>query len=362
MAERALATIRIVDEILPIEGKDRIEVAVFGGWEVIVKKGEFWPGGWAIFFEIDSFIPTSVAPFLTRPNKVPKEYNGTQGERLRTVRMGGQLSQGLCLPVYQGSLAGIGEGYYVQDPNEPTSPAFVFRLEEGNDVTDLFGIQLWEPPQNVFMGGGHAVEAFPYGIPKTSQPRAQNIKSQIARAYENGESYETTEKMDGSSMQVVVAYNDDNTINRLVFSRNCIISDEESVFHKVAVSSGIWDKIASTGRQLSIQGELVGPNIQGNRYALKEPVFLVYAIWDIEQRQFLLPGERHDLCSALQLDHVPVISIGQFVDSPQAALEFAERKSAANDKRIAEGVCYAHLTKRGVSFKAVSNSYLEEIG
>ena len=42
---RKLATIRKVDEIRPIEGADAIELAVFGGWQVVVRKAqEIRPG------------------------------------------------------------------------------------------------------------------------------------------------------------------------------------------------------------------------------------------------------------------------------------------------------------------------------
>ena len=36
---RKLATVRIIDDIQPIEGADAIECAVVGGWKVVVKKG-----------------------------------------------------------------------------------------------------------------------------------------------------------------------------------------------------------------------------------------------------------------------------------------------------------------------------------
>ncbi|MFN6170260.1 MAG: RNA ligase (ATP), partial [Burkholderiales bacterium] len=70
------------------------EVATVGGWRVVVKKGEFAVGDLAVYCEIDSWIPHDLAPFLSKGNE-PKEYNGVKGERLRTIRLRGQLSQGL---------------------------------------------------------------------------------------------------------------------------------------------------------------------------------------------------------------------------------------------------------------------------
>jgi RNA ligase (TIGR02306 family) len=92
-----LATLRRIDAIQPIDGADAIECAVVGEWRVVVKKGKYAQGDLAVYCEIDSWIPHSLAPFLSKGQE-PKEYNGVKGERLRTVRLRGQLSQGLLLP------------------------------------------------------------------------------------------------------------------------------------------------------------------------------------------------------------------------------------------------------------------------
>ena len=99
MSERKMATIRRIDAIGPIDGADAIEVATVGGWKVVVKKGEFKPDQLAVYCEIDSWIPSAVAPFLTKPGHFPKVYEGVEGEKLRTIKLRGQLSQGLLLPL-----------------------------------------------------------------------------------------------------------------------------------------------------------------------------------------------------------------------------------------------------------------------
>lgn len=95
---RKLASIRKIDAIDSIPGADAIECATVGGWKVVVKKGEFSPGELAIYFEIDSWIPNTIAPFLSK-GKEPRLYNNVRGERLRTIRLRNVLSQGLLLPV-----------------------------------------------------------------------------------------------------------------------------------------------------------------------------------------------------------------------------------------------------------------------
>jgi RNA ligase (TIGR02306 family) len=95
---RKLARVAQITAIKPIAGADKIEcVVVENGWEVVVKKGEYAPGSIAIYLEVDSWVPHELAPFLTPKGHEPREYNGVKGERLRTVRLRGQISSGLLL-------------------------------------------------------------------------------------------------------------------------------------------------------------------------------------------------------------------------------------------------------------------------
>ncbi|MCP4961263.1 MAG: hypothetical protein GY925_18620 [Actinomycetia bacterium] len=52
VGDRSLASIRTVDRVDPIEGADRIEVARVGGWNIVVKRGEFVPGDRCVYFEL----------------------------------------------------------------------------------------------------------------------------------------------------------------------------------------------------------------------------------------------------------------------------------------------------------------------
>ena len=47
------------DEVKPIDGADRIEQVIIGGWSVVVKKGEFHVGDYVVYIEIDAFLPVS---------------------------------------------------------------------------------------------------------------------------------------------------------------------------------------------------------------------------------------------------------------------------------------------------------------
>ena len=94
---RKLATIRRVDALDPIEGADKIEVATIGGWKVVTQKSIHKVGDLVLYIETDAWVPNWLAPFLTKPGHHVKEYNGVAGERLRTIKLKGTISQGLIL-------------------------------------------------------------------------------------------------------------------------------------------------------------------------------------------------------------------------------------------------------------------------
>lgn len=100
MTIRKLASIRRIAEIVPIEGADAIEAVRVGGWWVVTKKDEFKVDDLCVYFELDSWVPTELAPFLSK-GREPREYEGIRGERLRTVKLMKTTSQGLVLPLSQ---------------------------------------------------------------------------------------------------------------------------------------------------------------------------------------------------------------------------------------------------------------------
>ena len=86
---RKLASVRMVSDLRPIQGADRIEVARVDGWECVVKKGEFSIGEQIVYIEIDSILPERPEFEFLRDRKF----------RVRTIKLRGQVSQGLVLPL-----------------------------------------------------------------------------------------------------------------------------------------------------------------------------------------------------------------------------------------------------------------------
>jgi RNA ligase (TIGR02306 family) len=329
---RKLATLREIDAILPIEGADAIECAVVGGWKVVVKKNEYKPGDRAVYCEIDSWMPYELAPFLSK-GKEPREFEGIKGERLRTVKLRGQLSQGLLL-------------------NLDDALPFTNSFQIGDDVSEVLGIVKWEKPVNAQLAG-QVKGNFPSLIPKTDQERVQNLKNEIRAAFESGLLFEVTEKLEGSSMTV---YRIDGEFG--VCSRNMDLKrDENNSFWKVAIDDDIENKMTFSDN-FAIQGELIGPGIQGNIYKLTKPEFRVFDVYDIKEGYYMNPADRRDLISRMGLNHVPVITVGKDLGTGtiDELLEWAEGESVLA-KTEREGIVFKQ-ENGGMTFKAISNKYL----
>lgn len=332
---RKMASIRAIDNIKPIEGADAIECAMIGGWSVVVKKGEFEVGQLAVYCEIDSWIPTELAPFLSK-GKEPREFEGIKGERLRTVKLRGQLSQGLLLPL------------------EPTCANIASELFEGLDVSFPLNIIKWERPMNAQLAG-MARGNFPSLIPKTDQERVQNLTKEINNAIESRLRFEVTEKLEGSSMTVYMIHGEFG-----VCSRNLDLKETEgNSFWSTARRDDIEAKMRAVDEHwdFAIQGELIGPGIQGNIYNLSKLEFRVFDVYNIQMGGYLDPEARRELIDRMGLQHVPVLTTFMMAIPVADLLTLAEGKSVLNANQEREGLVFKEANG-GMSFKAISNKYL----
>lgn len=338
---RKLATIRKICAILPIEGADAIELAVVSGWKVVIKKGEYKPGDLAVYCEIDSWVPSKLAAFLSK-GKEPREFEGIKGERLRTIKLRGQLSQGLLL-------------------KPDIALPFTNSFKIGDDVSEVLGIVKWEMPLNAQLVGV-CKGNFPSLIPKTDQERVQNLKAKCWRmAIESRIKFEVTEKLEGSSM---TCYLIDNEFG--VCSRNMDLErDERNSFWEVAIRNNIEELMRRRGGNFAIQGELIGPGIHNNIYKLSQPEFFVFDVYNVRDGKYFSPDSRREMISSMGLNHVPVIAhSAELFDNLgitdiDGVLTFAEGISMLF-RTEREGVVFKQETEgdNGMTFKGISNKYL----
>lgn len=355
---RQLATVRRINDLLPIEGADLIMTAVIDGWNVVVKKDEFKVNDLCIYFEIDSFLPDGHDAWQHLVEKHPRIFEGARGHRLKTVRLRGQVSQGFAAPVNK-----FINDFIDSDEDEGQEISEYFFV--GNDLSALLNIKKYETPiPSELAGKVHG--NFPSCIPRTDQQRCQNIGYIIFT--ENAESrYERSMKMDGASF---TGYrNGDHTG---VCSRNWELSlHEENASNSLVrmfVDSNLQNVLLSYGKNYAIQGELMGPAIQANREQLSKIQLFVFDIYDIDNTCYLEPDRRKEVLEELYdhgLDttmvvHSPVlaydVTLGELgISNVAELLKSADGPSIKHP--VKEGDVYKRMDGK-FSFKVISNLYL----
>ena len=114
---------------------------------------------------------------------------------------------------------------------------------------------------------------------------------------------------------------------------------------------------------IAIQGELVGPGIQGNKYKLTDIDFYVFTIYNIVDGVYLESKDRLQLCEILGLKHVPVIVTLSLINyNIDVLLTLAEGKSKINTNTEREGIVFKNIQNPQLHFKAISNRFLIKNG
>jgi RNA ligase (TIGR02306 family) len=328
---RALATIQEVDKIAAIDGSDFLELAHIKGWQCVVKKGEFREGEQAVYFEVDSFLPVDERYEFLRKTSYRDNADNGEGFRIKTLRLRGQLSQGLLLP-----LSGFPE---------------IADCEAGSDVTEALGVKKWYMPEAP-SATGTSIGGRPFGIPASDEIRIQSEPGLIDKL--KGRPYYITTKMDGTSC---IVYCIEGKIG--CCSRNHEIKDEEGALYWTPVYKyELKDKLLRLNQNVVLTGELCGPGIQKNRLRLDAYAWYVFDCKVGDTAKYASYGEMADFCEALGVPTVPLEELGENYDySLDDLLRKAQGKYASGlDK---EGIVVRDSDRpHEVSFKVLNNDFL----
>jgi len=140
--------------------------------------------------------------------------------------------------------------------------------------------------------------------------------------------------------------------------------NEENTFWKMALELDLKNKLTALGINVAIQGELCGPGIQGNIYNLTKHMYFVFDVFDIDKFEYYSPEERRALTEQLKLTDAPVLNkaVSLVGKSCVDLLADADGHSVLGLVGcLREGKVYKlNKGRKRVSFKAVSNKYLEK--
>ena len=359
---RKLASIVEIATCDPIPDTERLSVATMKGkgWRVVTGRDEFVSGDKAVYFEIDSYLPANDERYAFLRERCLRKFVSKgggvlrEGIRIKTAKLRGVISQGLLMPISKFPEAG--------------------GLEVGADLTALLKVDHYDEVKEQLqptMGNplnSEAMGDFPSFIPKSDEERLQGLADFFTTM--KGRRFEVTAKDDGTSATVFFSPTIDESDPLGVCSRNLrlkrpVEGGKASAFWQIVAKYGLGDKLknfhAETGREIALQGELVGPGINADRDRYTDFEFHVFRIWDIIEQRFMSPQGRIAFCAHFTIPHVQVIeSDFPFFDritTIDEALKFAEGKTLRGNERegivlkASDGIDDTH-------FKIVSNRYL----
>lgn len=358
---RQLATIRTIADIRPIPDADKIEVAQVDGWEcVIAKKDGFQIGDKIVYVEIDSIVPDRPEFEFLRDRKF----------RVRTIKLRGQVSQGLVLPI---SILPSVRDYQVND-----------------DVTEILGIKKYDPQaeqeerllnnstyktniwypsflmrfkwfRNIILKpkkGG-----FPSWIAKTDEERIQNKTIMFDIEKKNGTLFSVTEKIDGQSGTYFLEQTGRKKYEFGVCSRNIRLSrPDNSSYWTVARQFEIEKCLKSliawfdNCRRVVLQGEIIGTGIQGNKYKVNGYDF--YAFNLIIDGKKIPTTEMTNFLAPSGIKSVPIVDENvELKETIQDMVEYSKGKSVLIPSQKREGVVMRNYDKN-ISFKIINPDFL----
>ena len=401
--ERELAYVVLVDEIMPIEGYDRVELARVGGWHVIVQKDQFTVGDPAIYFEVDSKVPSNRECFA---------FLAKRKYKIKTLRMCGVISQGLLMhpsdfgwhvnlqgEIDDGEMTHtpidetrfltkkLGVTHIEDEENKPTQRVdkykamaqrrpevfkqkwarWMMRREWGRKVMfAVFGSKK-KKSETAFP------TKFPY-VKKTDQERCENMPWVL----KDKTPYIVTQKCDGSSATYIVArtHNPFKPFEFYVCSRNVRMLDEkqqsfydDNVYWEMAKKYNIEEKLKNYLKDnphltyVCWQGEICGPNIQKNPHHLKENHLFCFHMIDSKTGKYdMRAAER--IWISYGMETVPIVDFSyrmpdDFEEFKQSADGFYSTEVTERTPNCPrEGYVYYKTTDPNFSFKNVSREYL----
>lgn len=402
--ERELAYVVTVDAIEPIEGKDRVEAAVIGGWRTMVRKGLFKPGDLGIYIEIDSQTP-EVEPF-----KFLEKYH----YKVKTQKFKQFYSQGLLMhpsdfgwKVVEGQLNSVlkddkgifhrvdeesrfltkqlGITYAVAEDNKrKANPADKYKkMAQRHPKIFKKNWARWMMKREwgkklMFLFFGRAKDkknAWPAWVTKTDEERCQNMPWLFSDPAWHDTDWIATEKIDGTSTTFTLKRGAGLLPNEYyVCSRNvCFDKPDKECFYDTNVYLEMSEKyhveevltrILNEDKKLeyvTIQGETYGDGIQKRTYSVPAEYHafmafnLIYGYKDGARR--CNPIEMTKVLFSYGIPCVPIISELYRLPLNCDTLLLQATGESALDNGLREGIVFRD--RRGEkSFKAVSNEFL----
>ena len=239
-------------------------------------------------------------------------------------------------------------------------------LNEGTDVTELLGVQLYDIPVPACLSG-KVKGRLPVFVPKTDETRVQ-LLIDILKTYEGEECY-ITEKLDGASVSIFLVNGQFG-----VCSRNLeLLETEGNSIWSVIREMDVENKLRVLGRNLVLQGEIVGPGIQENKLKLNTHHIFYFNVIDADIHRYLSYNEFVDTIGKLGLQVVPLVECNwKLISDIPSLVQKATRRSIFSQDIWAEGIVIRPIEEKHtvcnelphgrLSFKVINPEFLLQYG
>lgn len=243
-----------LDDVLVHPNADALELAQIGGYRAVVQKGLHKKGDLICYIPEDAVLPQWLVDQLGFTGKLA----GSKKNRVKAIKLRGELSQGLVIPAkeIEGIIRSTGK--------------FDYCAHEGNDVAAHLDIEKYEEPIPVEMSG--RMRNRPDWFPRYTD--IENIKK-YNRALEEGEEVVITEKIHGTSF--ACGLHRDNMDEMLVSSRNVVLlEDEGNLYWRAAKQAGFHEDLKALLNALPqtetivFFGEVFGAGVQDLAYGVPQ--------------------------------------------------------------------------------------------
>ncbi len=338
-----------ITNIQPIEGKDRIVLATVNGYQAIVGKDTYQLGEEVVYISEQSIIPDTLQEELGLVGRLA----GGNKDRVKAIRMGGVLSQGIvCQP---------------QAWVEAGKPNLTSDMLDG-----LLQVAKWEPTIPLSMSGK---VARPRGnAPICPMYDIENIKKQRHLRFEHdpitgetigdgvwfdpfhGETVTVTEKLHGTNFAVHLNREEDGTVNTdnvYIYSKglgkhgHVLLEDANNVYWKAFRKNP--DLAAWMGQALinmahvdsiTVRGEVVGTGIQDLTYGVEFEL----AIFSIEYHTQGVTTAVHPDETSFPFDigTIPILYQGVYDYDLCVELSQGDNIWGVPDLHVREGVVVTH--------------------
>jgi hypothetical protein len=385
--KRALAYIVTIDEIRPIPNYDRVEHARTNGWWCVTRLNELKVGDKAVYFEVDSKVPSDDERF---------SFLEAKHYKIKTQKMCKVFSQGLLMPITLfPELADMEVGTDVTDILKVTYSVVEDNTRKSKNgdpdakyksmaqrhqkifkkpiVRKIMKHKLGRKIMFLFFGKKKDKPlSFPTHFPfvhKTDEERCENMPWVLG--YERP--LIVTEKLDGTSSTYILERKGKKKFEFYVLSRNVRQKTpdqkcyhDKNIYWDMAIKNNIEQHlkeylIANPDlKYVCIQGESVG-SVQGNPLKLNEDELYVFNfIRSDVGRLSSIDGK--EIIESWGMKFVPILETEYYVPTDMEAFkEYATAKSVVNPNVLREGIVLRDPTN-DFSFKNVSREYLLKHG